>query len=113
MKAESNIKWLIISAVIILIPMVIGMIMMPNLPETIAIHFNMQNKPDGWASVKFVVYALPLIFLAVQVIVFFLLGLVKFSNIPMGRMFYLIGVFIIPFASTLAYIIIYTNMFKK
>ncbi len=113
MKTGSNIKWLIISAVIILIPMIIGIIKLPELPETVAIHFNMNNQPDGWASVKFVVYALPLIFLAVQVIVFFLLGLVKFNNIPMGRMFYIIGLFIIPFASTLAYIIIYTNIFKK
>ena len=46
-------KKLLITTCLCLCPMIIGIIMLPKLPDQIAIHFNIHNEPDGFASKEF------------------------------------------------------------
>ena len=50
-----HIKWktLIITGVIALLPILIGIFLWDKLPGQIAIHFNLNNEPDGFASKGF------------------------------------------------------------
>ena len=65
-----HIKWktLIITGVIALLPMLIGIFLWDKLPDEIAVHFNLYNEPDGFASKGFAVFALPLIILLIHII---------------------------------------------
>ena len=65
-----HIKWktLIITGVIALLPILIGIFLWDKLPGQIAIHFNLNNEPDGFASKGFAVFALPGILLLLQVL---------------------------------------------
>lgn len=108
----SDFKWLLISVLIVLLPMLIGKICWSSLPDMIATHFGANGKADTWTPKKFTVYILPLIFLGLQILMFFVLELAGVKTF-LGNLFYMLLVFLIPFASTLAYIIIYTNALKK
>lgn len=58
-------KTLIISSVIILIPMLVGLLLWNQLPDTIATHWGTDGQPDGWSSKAFAIVGLPLfIFIA-------------------------------------------------
>ena len=52
-------KKLLITTCLCLCPMIIGIIMLPKLPDQIAIHFNIHNEPDGFASKEFFVFFFP------------------------------------------------------
>lgn len=57
-----KIKWkqLFFTCAICLLPIVFGVILWDKLPQTIAIHFNIYNEPDGFASKAFAVIGLPI-----------------------------------------------------
>ena len=61
-------KWLIVTALACLLPILLGMAMWDRLPDTMAIHFDINNTPDTFASKGFVVLGLPIIMTVVQVI---------------------------------------------
>ena len=62
------IKWksLIITCIVCLLPILLGIILWDNLPDLMAIHFNINNEPDNFASKGFVVFALPLLMVLLQ-----------------------------------------------
>ncbi len=62
------IKWetLIITSVVCLLPMLLGMALWEALPETIAIHFDINNNPDNYASKGFVVFGIPCLMVILQ-----------------------------------------------
>ena len=62
------IKWksFIITSLICLLPILLGIALWENLPDTIAIHFNINNEPDNFASKGFVVFALPFLMVILQ-----------------------------------------------
>ncbi len=64
------IKWksLIITSLICLLPIFLGVALWDKLPESIAIHFNMYNEPDNFASKGFTVFGLPLLMLLLQIV---------------------------------------------
>ena len=64
------IKWkiLIITSLFCIAPIILGLALWERLPETIAIHFDINGKPDNFASRGFVVFGLPLIMAAFQVL---------------------------------------------
>ncbi len=64
----NRIKWrfLILSCLITLLPIVAGLLLWPQLPDEIAVHFNFYNEPDRFASKAFAVFGLPLIMVALQ-----------------------------------------------
>ena len=62
------IKWktLIITCVVCLLPILLGLALWDKLPDTMAIHFDINNHPDNFASKGFVVFGLPLLMLLLQ-----------------------------------------------
>lgn len=64
------IKWkiLIITCAVCLLPVLLGVVLWDRLPETMAIHFDMYNQPDNFASKGFVVFGLPVMMVALQII---------------------------------------------
>ena len=65
MIRQNKIK-LILTSVVILIPIIIGMILWNQLPDTIATHWGVNGEPDGYSSKAFAVFALPLLLFAVH-----------------------------------------------
>ncbi len=62
-------KWkiLIITCIVCLLPMLLGLALWQELPDTMAIHFNMYNQPDNFASKGFVVFGLPVLMVVLQI----------------------------------------------
>ena len=63
---KKNLKVLIITSVVILLPVLIGLVLWNQLPEQIPTHWNAGGEVDGWSSKAFAVFGLPLILLAAQ-----------------------------------------------
>ena len=63
---KKNLKVLIITSVMILLPMLAGIILWNQLPEQIPSHWNAAGEVDGWSSKPFAVFGMPLILLAAQ-----------------------------------------------
>lgn len=64
------IKWksLIITSAVCLLPILFGVILWDKLPEEVAVHFNINNEPDNFASKSFAVFGLPLLMMLFQII---------------------------------------------
>ena len=62
------IKWktLIITGIICLLPILLGIALWNDLPDTMAVHFNLYNEPDGFASKSFTVFGLPILMAFLQ-----------------------------------------------
>ena len=62
------IKWktLIITCFVCLLPILLGVALWDKLPDLMAIHFNINNEADNFASKGFVVFGLPVIMAALQ-----------------------------------------------
>jgi uncharacterized membrane protein len=58
---KKNLKTLIITTAVILLPILAGLILWDKLPEEIATHFNAQGLADGFSSKAFAVFGLPVI----------------------------------------------------
>ena len=63
---KKNLKVLIVTSLIILLPILVGVILWNQLPEQIPTHWNAVGEIDGWSSKAFAVFGLPLILLAFQ-----------------------------------------------
>ncbi len=63
---RKNIKLLIITSIIILLPIVAGLILWDKLPAQVPMHWNAAGEVDGWSSKVFAVFFMPLILLAFQ-----------------------------------------------
>jgi len=63
------IKWksLIITCVVCLLPILLGVALWDKLPDTMAIHFDINNNPDNFASKGFVVFGMPVLMVALQI----------------------------------------------
>lgn len=72
---KNNLKILIITVIICLLPMLLGIVLYNDMPDYMAIHFNINNIPDNYASKNFVLFGLPLI------MAFFQCFCVIFTNI--------------------------------
>lgn len=56
-------KMLILTSVITLLPIFIGLLLWRQLPASVAIHFGVDNQPDGYCSKAFAVFGLPVMML--------------------------------------------------
>ena len=63
---KKNLKTLIITSVIILLPILAGVILWNQLPDPMPSHWNASGEIDGWSSKPFTIFGLPLILLAAQ-----------------------------------------------
>ena len=63
---KKNLKMLIVTSIIILLPILAGLILWNQLPEQMPIHWNANGEVDGWSGKPFTVFGLPVIMLAIQ-----------------------------------------------
>ena len=63
---KKNLKLLIITSIVILLPIVAGVILWNRLPEQMPSHWNAAGEIDGWSSKWFSVFVMPLLMLAFQ-----------------------------------------------
>ena len=63
---KKNLKVLILTTVVMLLPILAGLILWNQLPEQIPTHWNATGEIDGWSSKPFAVFVLPLIMVAAQ-----------------------------------------------
>ncbi|MBQ9941763.1 MAG: DUF1648 domain-containing protein, partial [Christensenellaceae bacterium] len=63
---RKNLKILIITSVIILLPILAGLILWNQLPGEVPIHWNASGEVDGWASKPVAVFVMPAILLVFQ-----------------------------------------------
>ncbi len=63
---KKNLKVLIITSVIILLPILAGLILWNRLPEQIPFHWNARGEVDDWVSKPIAVFGMPVIMLALQ-----------------------------------------------
>ena len=63
---RKNLKTMIITSIIILLPIIIGVSLWGILPDKIATHWGADGSPDGWSSKPFAVFFMPIILLALH-----------------------------------------------
>ena len=63
---KKNLKTLIITSIVILLPILAGLYLWNKLPEQVPSHWNANGEVDGWSSKPFFVFGLPCILLAAQ-----------------------------------------------
>lgn len=63
---KKNLKTLIITSVVILLPILAGLILWNQLPDPMPSHWNASGEVDGWSSKPFAIFGLPAILLAAQ-----------------------------------------------
>ena len=63
---KKNLKVLIITSVVLLLPILAGLILWNQLPEQMPTHWNAAGEIDGWSSKPFAVFVLPLIMVTAQ-----------------------------------------------
>ena len=65
---KKNLKKIIITSIIILLPILVGAIIWDKLPEQVATHFGINGEADGYSSRLFAVIGMPLIMLALHIV---------------------------------------------
>ena len=63
---KKNLKVLIMTSIVILLPILAGLILWNQLPEQMPAHWNVSGEVDGWSSKAFAVFGFPSILLAAQ-----------------------------------------------
>lgn len=68
MKLKDYKGTIILTSIIILLPILVGLYLWPQLPDQIATHFGADNQPNGYSSKEFTVIGLPLFMLFVHIL---------------------------------------------
>lgn len=63
---KKNLKTLLVTSFVLLLPMLAGIILWKQLPEQMPTHWNAAGQVDGWSSKPFAVFGLPLCLLLAQ-----------------------------------------------
>ena len=63
---KKNLRTLIITSIVILIPILIGLLLWDRLPDEIPFHWNIKGEVDNWVSKSVAIFALPAFLLAMQ-----------------------------------------------
>ncbi len=99
-----KIKWktLIITCLVCIAPILLGLTVYDKLPEQVAIHFDMNNNPDNFASRPFAVFVIPLLMLPLQIYCCVLNDLLA-AKYGERKKFSLVTKWIIPMLSVILY----------
>ena len=63
---KKNLKILVITSIVTVLPMLVGIILWNKLPDQIPVHWNVTGEIDGWSSKPFAVFGIPLMMVAFQ-----------------------------------------------
>lgn len=95
-----NNKFLIITTIICILPMILGIVFYNKLPDEVITHWNAEGAADGYLEKNFAVFGLPLIMAGLNILLHF-----QINNDPkyerMGRMIVLISKLTVPVISVL------------
>lgn len=99
-----NYKILLVTCIVTLFPIVLGLIFYNKLPDTVAIHFDINNNPNGYFSKNAFVFGMPVLMVALQ------LFLCVISDVAdkypeANRKMMIVGKWIIPILSIILYIV--------
>lgn len=64
-------KNMIPSSIVTIIPIFIGLVIWNSLPDTMAVHFDLNGVPNGYASKAMVVFGMPIFLLAINLLLIF------------------------------------------
>ncbi len=99
-------KYLILSSIVILLPILAGLILWNRLPATMTTHWGADGYADGWSGKAFGVFGMPLIMLAVHWLCIFIDS--RFTkNLEQNRKVYRLIFWIIPVISLTANTFVY------
>lgn len=73
-------KQLIISSIVILLPIVFGLILWDQLPDSFATHWGVDGQPDGWSSKGFAIFFAPVFLLAMHIFCVWITDLTNRGN---------------------------------
>ncbi len=65
---KQNRKMIAFTSIVTLLPILIGLILWKQLPDSLATHFGINSKPNGYSAKAFVVFGLPFIILLIHLI---------------------------------------------
>ena len=68
MKKKIDWKILIITTLMCIAPIIFGVILYNQLPEQMAVHFGLNNEPNGFAPKEFALFGIPLLMTVLQII---------------------------------------------
>lgn len=100
-----NFDILLLTSVLCLVPIFFGLYCYHDLPERVAIHFDINNNPDGFMSRELFVFGVPVIMMSIQIFVCIMLDL-KSKNVDMKNKSLFMYKLIIPFIAVLMYVIL-------
>ncbi len=63
---KENKRTLIVTSILILLPILIGVLLWKQLPDTMATHFGLNTEADGFSGKAFAVFSLPVFLLAIH-----------------------------------------------
>ena len=101
-----NKKLLVITSLLTLLPIPVGLLLWDKFPETMAIHFGFTGQADGFASVPFAVFVLPLCLLLGHWVCIFFTALDK-GNKNRNQKLQTIVLWVIPLIGNLSCLGIY------
>lgn len=99
-------KLIVLTAIITLLPIIMGLLLWNKLPDTMATHFGMNNQANGYSSKAFAVFGLPLIILAIHFVCIIATSIDPKSK-DINRKIFSLVLWICPFISILVCSIIY------
>lgn len=97
-------KILIITCIICLLPIILGLIFYNELPQSIAVHFNIKNNPDGFMTKGFFVFGFPIIMCIIQSFICIFMD-VKEQNPEANRKILFITKLIMPIVTVVMYVV--------
>lgn len=62
-----NVKSLVITSIVCILPIILGLIFYNELPESIAIHWGINNNPNGYFSKPAFVFGMPIMMVVLQI----------------------------------------------
>lgn len=100
-----NFDILLLTSVLCFVPILFGLYFYQDLPEIVAVHFDINNNPDGFMSRELFVFGMPVIMMLIQVFICVMLDL-KSKNADKSNKSLFMYKLLIPIISVLMYVMI-------
>lgn len=99
-----NYKILLVTCIVTLFPIILGLIFYNKLPDTVAIHFDINNNPNGYFSKNAFVFGMPALMVILQIICCMSVDVTdKYSEA--NRKMKMVGKWIIPILTIVLYVV--------
>jgi len=100
-----NFDMLLLTSVMCLVPMLFGLYFYQDLPEMVAVHFDINNNPNGFMSRELFVFGIPIIMMIAQVFVCISLDLRRKNTNKNNKSLFMYKL-LIPITSVLMHVMI-------